>query len=129
MEIYISEEDILSNIQDKFREIYPHLKLEFFLYPHPKSGPSDPGARVSPDTPVEVIRMVHNSGWIDISNNRTVAEVERDFYRGMGLYVQVYRRTRIGWLETTRTDGLTLAEQNAIAKESLEIEMPIIPAE
>ncbi|HJT74357.1 MAG TPA: hypothetical protein VJ720_10070 [Chitinophaga sp.] len=129
MEIYISEEDILGNIQDRFQEVYPYLKLEFFLYPHPVQGPSDLGARVSPETPVEVIRMVHSFGWVDIGDNRTVEEVETDFCRDLGLYVQVFRRTRTGWLETARTDDLTLGEQNAMGKENVETEMSVIPAE
>ncbi|MBW8682729.1 hypothetical protein [Chitinophaga rhizophila] len=122
MEIYISEEDILLNIQNKFREVYPYLKLECYLCPHAPGEPSDYHQRVPADTPIEDIRLVHSFGWVDIGAHRTVADVERDFYRDMGLAIQVFRRNKAKWLQTTKTDGLTLGEQNAMGKESLTTE-------
>jgi len=119
MEIYISEEDILRNIQNRFREVYPYLKLECYLCPHEEGEGSRDNERVSPDTPIEDIRLMHTFGWIDIGEHLTVAEVEREFYRYMGLAIQIFRKGRNGWLQTTRTDAMTLAEQNALGKESM----------
>lgn len=119
MEIYISEEDIWGNIQDKFHEVYPYLKLECYLSPHVRGEGSAACKKVSPDTPIEDIRLIHSFGWIDISGQRTVAQVERDFYHDMGLAVQIFRRFRTGWLQTTQTDVLSLAEQHLMASESL----------
>ncbi|ACU62443.1 hypothetical protein [Chitinophaga pinensis] len=122
MEIYISEEDILLNIQNKFREVYPYLKLECYLCPHTTETVSANSQKVAADTPIEDIRLVHSFGWIDIGEQRTVAEVEKDFYRDMGLAIQVFRRHKTGWLQTTRTDNLTLAEQNELGRESVTAE-------
>jgi hypothetical protein len=119
MEIYISEEDILRNIQNKFHEVYPYLKLECYLCPHERGEGSAGSKKIHPDTPIEEIRLIHSFGWIDIGEHRTVAQVERDFYRDMGLAVQIFRRFRTGWLQTTQTDEMSLGEQNSLARESL----------
>jgi hypothetical protein len=118
MEIYISEEDVLRNIQNKFHEVYPYLKLECYLCPHEQRESSANNKKLPGDTPIEEIRLIHSFGWIDISEHRTVAEVERDFYRDMGLAIQIFRRSRTGWLQTTRTDNLSLGEQNRMGRES-----------
>ncbi|WP_343670676.1 hypothetical protein [Chitinophaga sp.] len=112
MEIYISEEDLLQNIQDKFQEAYPHLRLEFFKHPHEAGEGCPRNERWPLNTPIEDIRMVHSFGWIDISEDRTVAELEKDFYRQIGLSVQVLRKSGLNWLLTTRTDHLTLKIQD-----------------
>jgi len=122
MEIYISEEDILLNIQNKFREVYPYLKLECYLCPHEAERASANSQKVAADTPIEDIRLVHSFGWVDIGEQRSVEEVERDFYHDMGLAIQVFRRNKNGWLQTTRTDNLTLAEQNELGRESVTTE-------
>ncbi len=119
MEMYISEEDIWGNIQDKFHEVYPYLKLECYLSPHEHGEGSAGSQKVSRDTPIEDIRLIHSFGWVDIGEHRTVAQVERDFYHDMGLAIQVFRRFRTGWLQTTQTDELSLAEQHSMARESL----------
>lgn len=119
MEIYISEEDIWRNIQNKFHEVYPYLKLECYLCPHTHGEGSAGSKKVPADTPIEDIRLIHSFGWIDIGEQRTVAQVERSFYRDMGLAVQIFRRFRTGWLQTTKTDQLSLAQQNLLARESL----------
>ena len=42
----------------------------------------------------------------------TVTELERQFRELYGLHVLVFRKSGKVWLETTVTDGWTLAEQN-----------------
>jgi len=119
MEIYISEEDILRNIQNKFREVYPYLKLECYLSPCEKGKAPRQNEKISPDTPIEEIRLMHTFGWMDISEHRTVAEVEKEFYRYMGLAIRIFRKGRNGWLPTSNTGAMTLAAQNALGKESM----------
>lgn len=114
MEIYISEEDILRNIQNRFHEVYPFLKLEFYDCPHQSGKSTARSQRISPDTPIEEIRLHHSFGWVDVSEHRAVKDVEKDFYRDMGLAVHILRRSRTGWQQITKTDSLSLEEQNNI---------------
>ena|SRR5690606_8341614 len=112
MEIYISEEAIIADIQRAFQEAYPCLKLEFYQQPHEIGQASRIEQRIIPDTPIEDIRMMHTFGWIDISPQRTAADLEHDLRRRFGLSAQVLRRSGSLWLETTRTDHWTLAQLN-----------------
>ena len=116
MEIYISEEAIVANIQSDFQEAYPFLRLEFFQQPHEAEESCPPTQKINPETPIEDIRMMHTFGWMDISRHRTAAEIEHDFKRLMGLNVQVMRRSGDMWIQTTKTDYRTLQQLNEEGK-------------
>lgn len=117
MEINIIEEDLLCNIQQEFRRQYPYLKLQFYKSPH-KAGEASPEKdRLNALLPIEEVTMFHTGGRIDISPERTVAEVEEDFFRQTGLCVQVMRQSGTLWLVTTDTDDLTLVAQNEKGRE------------
>ena len=116
MHIYISEEAVIRDIQDRFQIMYPYLKLEFFRRPHIKGEGSPQREKISPDTPIEKIRMLHSFGWLDISYYRTAAAVEHDLSYLYGLSAQILRRAGTIWLETTGTDGWTLEELNNSGK-------------
>jgi hypothetical protein len=112
MDIYISEEAVVADIQKKFREFYPNLQLAFFRNPHARGACSPKEEMVPPDTPIDKIRMVHGFGWLDISSGRVAAAVEHDFSAIFGLSVQILRKSGNLWLETTSTDSWTLEELN-----------------
>lgn len=118
MQIFISEEALVADIQDKFQTIYPYLKLEFFRKPHCKGEYSPEEEKVSADTPIEKIRMLHSFGWLDISYYRTAAAVEHDFSYMFGLSAQILRKSGTLWLETTTTDSWTLEELNNAGRPS-----------
>lgn len=112
MQIYISEEAVVADIQDRFQTLYPYLKLEFFRKPHTKGECSSGEEKILPETPIEKIRIKHTFGWIDISYYRTAAAVEHDFSYIFGLSTQILRKAGTLWLETTSTDSWTLEELN-----------------
>jgi hypothetical protein len=116
MEIYISEEAIIANIQDDFHRNYPFLKLEFYQQPHEEGESCRKEEKLSPDTPIDDIRMIHTFGWINISKHRTAAELEYDFRHNMGLSVQVMRKSGDMWVQTTKTDNWTLNQLNEEGK-------------
>lgn len=112
MQIYISEEAVVRDIQEKFQTMYPYLKLEFFRKPHTIGACSPEAEKISPDTAIEKIRMIHSFGWLDISYYRTAGAVEHDFSYIFGLSAKILRKAGNLWLETTITDNWTLEELN-----------------
>ena len=116
MEMYISEDATVNCLQEAFREAYPCLKLDFYQQPHEAGKGPVAAMRVPPETPIEDIRMQHNFGWINISHQRTAAELEHDFGHEYGLNAQVLRKSGDLWLETTRTDNRTLQQLNEEGK-------------
>ena len=116
IDIYVSEEDLIENVQKDFAFYYPNLKLQFFKNPHGEMEASAEQDLVMPKSTIAEVAMFHKSGRIDISPNRRIIEVENDFYFRLGLNVQVFRKAGNVWLETTKTDDMTLKEQNAMTK-------------
>jgi hypothetical protein len=116
MDIYISEEAVVGDIQKRFQEFYPYLKLAFYPNPHTRRECSPGKEMVSPDTPIDKIRMLHSFGWLDLSYYRIVAAIEHDFSYKYGLSVQILRKSGDLWLETTTTDSWTLEELNAAGR-------------
>ncbi|WP_123847892.1 hypothetical protein [Chitinophaga lutea] len=122
MKILITEESLIMNIQQEFRVLYPHLKLEFFKNPHGTFQGCPPKERLAPDTPIDEIRNIHSAGWIDFGGTVTAGELEQQFSHLLGLSAQVFRKSGTVWLETTAMDNRTLAELERMAAE-----MPVAP--
>jgi hypothetical protein len=118
MEINVIEDDMLINIKTAFQEQYPYLTLRFYKKPHEEMTASFESERIPLDKPMEEVTMFHTGGRIDIDPDRTVAEVEHDFFRILGLCVQVFRKSGNLWLETIKTDHWTLKQQNETGRES-----------
>ncbi len=114
MKIFITEEFLISGIQDEFHFRYPHLKLEFFRNPHSAFKGCPKEEKLAPDTPIDDIRNIHSAAWIDIGEFVTAAELEQQFLHLLGLSAQVFRKSGGVWLETTALDERTLGELEAM---------------
>ncbi|GEP97020.1 hypothetical protein [Chitinophaga cymbidii] len=115
MKVFITEEFLISSIQNEFSAIYPHLKLKFYVNPHGIYEGSAKNEELAPSTPIDEIRNIHTAAWIDMGKNQTAAGLESEFARLLGLNAQVFRKSGNVWLETTATDGRTLGELEASA--------------
>lgn len=99
MEMCIEKGKPIKDIQKEFSEIYPFLKIEVTDKKQPVkiiSGSSFPGS------------CEH----VDISANRTVAQLETDFKTILDVPIQVFRRAGSLWIETSLTHDWTLDQQN-----------------
>lgn len=114
MKIYISEEDLVQNIQERFHEAFPYLEIHF-----PAIGTDkDTGAQVAPETPIDDIRMQHSFGWVDVDGSKTVEALEKEFRELFGLTVEIYRKGKDCCFNTRDTSYLPLREQNAVGGRS-----------
>ncbi|MBV8253549.1 MAG: hypothetical protein JO154_13160 [Chitinophaga sp.] len=118
MQLYISEEAIVGDIQDKFQKYYPFLKLQFLLKPHLKKQFTPDTEDISPETLIEKITMRSRFGWLDISPNRTIEEVERDFNHIFGLHVQILQQSGSSWKTVADAGNTTLNGLNDAGKSS-----------
>ncbi len=73
-------------------------------------------------------RKMHNEGIVDISIDKTVAELESELWIKFGLSAQVFRKTGSVWVETNLTDAWTLERQN-IEGQELRFDEPEKPEE
>lgn len=118
MQVLISADRMIRDIQEDFSRAYPYLKIEFFRngsvrkerYPSNLLLPAhtrvrDAGARQKAD------------GTLSLDDDMSVTDLENAFIDQFGLSVQVFRRSGNIWLETTMTDRWTLRQQNDHGKE------------
>jgi hypothetical protein len=112
MKITINNNRKIFAVQEEFNAKFPFLKLEFFSKPHKAAGSSPKNLMKSNSKTLADCRAGHEEGILTITPNMTVAELEQRFADAYGLSVQVFRKSGKVWLETTITDGWTLADQN-----------------
>jgi hypothetical protein len=117
----ISDQKKLKDIQRAFNELFPYLKLAFYSGHHQVAEGSPATAELDEEKTIGEVRSVAaQGGELLISGNLTVSELEQLFDKKYGLNVQVFRRSGKLWMQTTATDGWTLAEQNRKGGSSVE---------
>jgi len=115
MKLEISNNKTISEIQDDFHTQFPFLKLEFYRVD--KGIPSMPARKHLPYSTLLRFAGLKSDGYIDISHEMTVGELEKTFAEQFGLIAQVSRNSGGIWLETTMTNNWSLHKQNEYGKE------------
>lgn len=118
MKIILRSERTIKDVKEEFNRVYPFLKIEFFSSKHAPGEGSPPSEEIDPSMELIDISGVLREGAIDINPSDTVKEVEQKFQHQYGLPVQIFRKQKGVWLETTITDDLTLQEQNTWGREA-----------
>lgn len=111
MNIRINSKGQVSDVQREFNLLFPFLRLELFKHKHNYRGSSPKQEKLSPFLYLsDLARELPEQ--ITVSESMTVQELEKLFEDQLGLYLQVFRKSGILWLETTITDAWTLKQQN-----------------
>jgi hypothetical protein len=116
MKLQITPTKTLKDIQNQFHEHFPLLKIEFFKKPH---RPEEPSAKKDVlDSALAISKLTKAKGEIRVTKDTKVSELEQQLQKDFGLFVQVFRKMGNTWVETSRTDEMTLEEQQESAKEA-----------
>lgn len=116
MIIYISDERTLQDINEKFREFFPYLRIDFFSGPHHWNEASPDSKKLDPIMRVGDVRKKHPHGPLEIKSWFRTGDLEQELREKFGLHIQVCRLIGTKWVQTVGTDKLTLGEQNEIGK-------------
>ncbi len=113
MKIRIHTDTTIAEVQQKFSELYPFLKIDFYR----KSKGDDSALYeaadlIDSDEKFSEIATMEQPIQIDIDPDRTVAQVESECYEKLGIAMQVSRKSGSVWLQTSKTDYRTLQMQN-----------------
>jgi hypothetical protein len=117
MKIIINDNRKIFAVQKEFNKIFPYLKLEFFAKPSKAGGKPSTKTITHSSKTLGECRAVHHTGTLTITPNTTVSQLEQDFRDNFDLSVQLFRKSRKSWIETTVTDGWTLEHENNQAAE------------
>jgi hypothetical protein len=112
MELKITKERRLKEIQAEFNSFFEYLKIEFCLKPHKDKEGTSKKFIITTDKLLSEISNRFTEKTITIANNMLVSELESVFQAEIGLPIQVFRKSGPSWLETTSTDDWSLEKQN-----------------
>lgn len=115
MILHISENRMISEVQEDFNLLYPFLKIDFYKRNVGSTGFPE-RRHLQNSITIKDAGLIKN-GNFEISDSMTVGQLENIFSTEFGLSVQASRKSGILWLETTITDKWTLKQQNDHGKE------------
>lgn len=110
-EIWISSDSLIKDIQYQFSMLYPYLKIEFCK----KTGKTYTTSKIenaSPQNRIKELTQLDTPQKVNINQTRTVAELASEFYKKIGLTVQLFRKSGNIWNIISLTEGWTLENQN-----------------
>lgn len=118
MQLNISAERSIEEVQREFTSVFPFLKIEFFSNGLVRQQCYPAHLKLAPHTMLKnAWKWKKDLGVLEISENMTVLELENAFMDQFGLSVQVFRKSGNVWLETTMTDHWTLKQQTDHGRE------------
>ncbi len=129
MKLQIDTDTKIIDVQKKFTEVYPFLKVELYKEQHAEKKVSAIKDRISPDKIISEQSKFFKAESIDINKHRTVADIEKEFFEKFGVALQVSRKSGNIWIETSKTDDRTLKAQNQLGKTMSSQLVPILPEE
>jgi hypothetical protein len=115
MKLTIKEGMYIRDIQQEFSENYPFLKIEFFRHKHDMQQLSPKKEKLDPFTIIPLRDGQTRTLTLDMSAEVTVGEFEKECWEKTGVALQVFRKSRNLWIETSLTDKWTLEKQNELA--------------
>ncbi len=120
MDLQITPDRTIGQLQADFATAFPGLKIVFFSKAHQAYKGSPAKFLIDQtDTPLQQLSAHIHPGYLILEPDMVVWQMERLFETEYGLHVQVFRQSGDVWLETSVSDDLTLEQQQAKASASL----------
>ena len=117
MNLHISPNLLVSDVQKTFNAKFPFLKLEFFSRNAHSSADFSAGHIAPPNTRIGDIQTKITDGELEIIGEMKARDLESHLRNDFGLAAQVFRKSGKLWLETTMSDNWTLNQQNKHGRE------------
>ncbi len=117
----ITSDQSLEQVQKAFHAEFPFLKIEFFTKKHHEGGSSWSKNMIQDiDKLLKELGSKNENGVLIANSRMKVSDFEQEFQNIFGFGVQVFRKSKEIWLETTQTDDWNLEYQNHQGKEHTE---------
>lgn len=116
MQLHITPESTIAEIQKEFHRFYTFLKIEFYSEPHKAGELSREKYRIAHDKKMFEVGKKNVNAIFEWSENTTVSAFEKELFGVCGLSIQVFRKSGNIWIETSITDKWTLEKQNQEAR-------------
>ncbi len=119
--ISITSTQTIKEVQESFHRLFPYLKLEFFTKLHKDKSSSWSRFQIADlDQKLSELGLQNSKGLLLVQSRMKVSDLEQEFQNIFGFGVQVFRKSKDIWLETTQSDHWNLETQNHHGKEASE---------
>lgn len=118
MILNIKSSDTIQEIQQNFQKIFSHLRPEFYKNSHAHHEGNARNEQYLHNVQIGTITGTMEDFEIKIENNMTTMEFESMLEKQWNLHVQIFRKQRGTWLQTTQSDALSLESQNQLGVEA-----------
>lgn len=127
MQLPVLKNATLGDIQAAFHTAFPQLKLAFFSKTHQKNKGNNAKFLISDHKSlIGNLPGFRAEALLSIELHQRTWEVEKMIEDETGLHVQIFRKSGNLWLETSKSDDFTLAEQIERALQEEQYEQPIV---
>jgi len=106
---------MVSEVKERFSKCFPRLKIEFYSKPHHFGEQSPEKYLIDTSKKIGEIRHSYQEGCLEIKSWDTVATIEKDFRKQLGLNIQIFRKENEGWFQTSNTDKYNLLQQSEMS--------------
>jgi hypothetical protein len=110
MILHIDDNKTIADLQDKFEQCFPGLKIEFYSKAHNWKEATPSKYMLDNEIRIGDIIKANSSNIFEIKSWFQTGKVEQDFRELFGLNVQVFRVKNDKWIQTTKSDQQTLAQ-------------------
>lgn len=118
MHFEINDNTVLADIQRTFKNHYPYLSISFYRKQHKKYESSNVTDRIPLSKKISEIRKTHISTLIEILPTYSVIQVEKEFQERLGLTIQILKKEKDKWEQSTGLDNLSLKDLNILGQNS-----------
>lgn len=119
MELQLTGDISIKDLNKSFNLYFPYLRIEFYKTKHNVGDNSYLINKVKGQTKLSEIDNRFTGGVFIFQPTTTVGEFEQAMQNLHGLPVQVFRMAGDIWIETTETDDMTLQFANALGAASI----------
>jgi hypothetical protein len=109
MLLEIDDSKTTGDLQDRFSLCYPLLRLQFCNKKHGWEQVCPERDILHEDVLISGLRKKHDPGTIEIKSWQKVGRIEKEFFTKFGLSVQICYRSGRHWIQTGKSDNMTLA--------------------
>lgn len=117
MLLYISDHKTVEDLQDRFSDCFPYLRIEFYKEADDaREKEYEKTNLIKSYERIGDIRNKSHTGVLDIKSWDKTSVIKKEFKEVFGLNIQLFRLYKDQWIPTTYSDELTLKQQCDLAR-------------
>jgi hypothetical protein len=114
----------VEDVQERFSECFPFLKIEFYKDQSGGEKTLKQNEWIVPKSRIGDIRNDHTQGMMQIKSTDRTGQVKHWFKNIFGLNVQIFRKENNCWIGTTSTNKYSLQQQREFCELSKKCLLP-----